>query len=439
MHRREVRVLLHYSGDSKYSVNALIASLDKHGWGGKLVLARSPEELLDHAVSLASKGFRVIVGLSLMTVQIPRRLSLISRLRELGGRLGLFLVAGGSHPSGDPAGTILSLGFDAALVGEAEEAFPSLLEALEEGLDPYALRGVALRCGDHVFFRGRARPISLDEYSSFPYWRGLMGPIEITRGCVWGCRYCQVTYMHGALMRHRSIGSVLRLAEEFYRRGLRDLRFISPDSFSYGGDGRSIALDKLSELLEKLHALASRHGGRIFFGTFPSEVRPEKVVDDTMRVLKGRVANKAIIFGAQSGSPRILREIRRGHGVEEVLEAAETALKYGFRSDVDFIFGLPGESREDVEASLRLAERLVSMGARIHAHTFIPLPGSPYSEAPPGRIPLWAKKRLYKLIGRGGLYGQWEAQERLARQIHELRAKGLILGAKGWRMLRSTC
>ena len=438
MSRKPLRILLYYVEGNKYSMNSLIAALDLAGLGSRVVLARSPGELMDTARMLLNKHERVVLGMSLMSVQLPSRLVLIERLVKLREK-GLFMVAGGSHPSGDPAGTILSLGFDAAVVGEAEKVFPRLVEALEEGEDVYSLRGVALRCGDHVFFRGREKPVKIDDYPSFPYWRGLVGPIEITRGCVWGCKYCQVTYMHGALMRHRSVESVARLAKEFYRRGLRDLRFISPDSFSYGGDGRSIEFDVLAELLERIHGLALRHGGRVFFGTFPSEVRPEKVVDDTMRLLKGRVANRSIIFGAQSGSPRMLREIRRGHGVEEVLEAAETAQRHGFRSDVDFIFGLPGETREDVEESLRLAERLVSLGARIHAHTFIPLPGSPYSEAPPGKIPPWAKKKLYRLIGRGGLYGQWEAQERLAQQIHMLREKKIILGLKGWRFTKPSC
>ncbi len=431
-------MLLHDDLPNKYSINALIAALHRHGYRDNLYLAPRGEGVLEAMAELSGKYDVLVVGMSLMSTQLPSRLGLIERLRAA-RRRNTLLVLGGPHASGDPAGTILSLGFDAAFIGEAEESLPSLVEVLEEGEDISRVKGIVYRCDDHPAFTGRGRPVNLDDYPPFPYWERRFGPIEITRGCPWGCRYCQVPYMHGAVLRHRSVEAVAQVAEAFYKAGMRDLRFISPDSFAYGGDGRRLNLDALAELVDTLHTLAGKHGGRLFFGTFPSEVRPEFVTDDTMRLIKGRVANTSIIFGAQSGSERMLKLLGRGHGVEAVLEAVETAKRHGFRSDVDLIFGLPGETREDIEASLELAEKLVAMGARIHAHTFLPLPGSPLADAPPGKIPKWAKKRLYRLIGIGGLYGQWERQERLAQDLARLREKGVILGRSGWRLVRAGC
>ncbi len=431
-------MLLYDDPQNKYSINALVAALQRHGYRGNLHLAATGSGLLDAAARLREKYDVLVIGMSMMTTQLPSRLGLIEELRKAKA-VNTLLVLGGPHASGDPAGTILSLGFDVAFLGEAEETLPRLVEALEDGDDLSSVRGIVYRCGDRLVFTGKDRPVDLDRYPPFPYWERRFGPIEITRGCPWGCRYCQVPYMHGALLRHRSVEAVAEVAEAFYRAGMRDLRFISPDSFAYGGDGRRLNFDALAELVETLHRLAQKYGGRLFFGTFPSEVRPEFVTDDTMRLIKGRVANTSIIFGAQSGSERMLKLLGRGHGVEAVLEAVETAKRHGFRSDVDFIFGLPGETREDIEASLALAEKLVAMGARIHAHTFLPLPGSPLADAPPGKIPGWAKKRLYRLIGLGGLYGQWEQQERLAQTIAELRGKGIILGRRGWRLIRAGC
>lgn len=431
-------MLLYDDPRNKYSINALVAALHRHGYRDSLYLTTTGDGLLEAAARLRGKYDLLVVGMSLMTAQLPSRLGLIGELRRA-RKKNVLLVLGGPHASGDPAGTILSLGFDAAFVGEAEESFPRLLEALEEGEDLSSVKGIVYRCDDRLAFTGKDRPVDLDRYPPFPYWERRFGPIEITRGCPWGCRYCQVPYMHGALLRHRSVEAVARAAEAFYRAGMRDLRFISPDSFAYGGDERRLNFEALAGLVETLYRLAQAYGGRLFFGTFPSEVRPEFVTDDTMRLIKGRVANNSIIFGAQSGSERMLKLLGRGHGVEAVLEAVETAKRHGFRSDVDFIFGLPGETREDVEASLALAEKLVAMGARIHAHTFLPLPGSPLADAPPGKIPGWARKRLHRLIGLGGLYGQWEQQERLAKTIAELREKGVILGRRGWRLVKAGC
>ena len=88
---------------------------------------------------------------------------------------------------------------------------------------------------------------------------------------------------------------------------------------------------------------------------------------------------------------------------------------------MDLIFGLPGERRDDVEASLRLAEELTELGARIHAHTFMPLPGTPTKDAPPGRLSISTRLRLERLLARGAVYGQWKQQIATARRLARAR------------------
>ena len=68
--------------------------------------------------------------------------------------------------------------------------------------------------------------------------------------------------------------------------GLRDVRFISPNAFSYGSiNGRKPNIRAIEELLEGIRGIIGPKG-RIFFGTFPSEVRPEFVSEDILEVIK---------------------------------------------------------------------------------------------------------------------------------------------------------
>ena len=436
---RDVTVLLAERRDVRYSVNALLAALDEAG------VEAEPVDWLDGALEaarrLAEKGRRVVIGVPLYTEHVATMyeeiVSFTRLAREtLGGNV--LLVAGGPHPTGDPVGT-LNMGFDVVVIGEGEEALPLLAEAWAEGgLDALVdVRGLAVRLDGEYIYTGRRRPLHLDKYWSFPWWRRRFSPIEITRGCAWGCRYCETWFIHGGRERHRSIESILEHARIMLEHGLRDIRFISPNSLGYGEEGRrGRRLDLVEELLERLHRLAARHGGRIFFGSFPSEVRPEYVDDEAAGLIARYAANRRVIVGAQSGSERILRLINRGHSVEDVVNAVEALARHGLRPEVDFIFGLPGETREDQEATLKLMKRIVELGGRVHAHTFMPLPGTPLESAPGGRIPGWLRREIARLIGVGGLYGQWEKQERLAARIHELYEKGVILGLRGWRMLR---
>ncbi|AEM38653.1 Radical SAM domain protein [Pyrolobus fumarii 1A] len=429
-------VILVEHRDTKYSINALVASLDAARVADVMV-SRWLSEALSTLTGIVERYERIVVGVSLMTEHFVTEFSAIrefvSKARRVAGEK-LLLVAGGPHATGDPLGT-LRTGFDAVVVGEGEVTLPLLVEAwFEEGWDGVTrVKGVAFLEEDRLVYTGHRPRINLDEYWSFPWWRRRFSPIEITRGCHWGCRYCETWFIHGGRERHRSIESILEHVRIMLKHGLRDIRFITPNALGYGERVRGErCLDLVGDLLETIHRVGSREGARIFFGSFPSEVRPEYVDDEAARLLKRYVANKRVIIGAQSGSERILKLLNRGHTPEDVLNAVHVLVRHGFRPEVDFIFGLPGETREDIEASLNLMKQIVKLGGRVHAHTFMPLPGTPLESAPGGRIPQWLRREIHRLIGFGGLYGQWEKQEKLAQLIHDFYRKGLIQGLRGW-------
>lgn len=215
--------------------------------------------------------------------------------------------------------------------------------------------------------------------------------------------------MFSAKFRHRSVANVRWHVDAMRERGLRDVRFITPTALSYGSQTDEANLDAVEELLA-----SCREGigpdGRVFFGSFPSEIRPEHITRDALRLVRKYCANTNIIVGAQSGSDRILDAAKRGHGVEEVRRAVRVGVEEGFRINVDMIFGMPGEDRADVEASLGLARELADLGARIHAHTFMPLPGTPWREAPAGDVAPETIREVDRLSQRGALYGHWQKQ-----------------------------
>ena len=91
---------------------------------------------------------------------------------------------------------------------------------------------------------------------------------------------------------------------------------------------------------------------------------------------------------------------------------------------MDFLFGMPGERADDVEATLQQMDRLVQRGAKVHGHTFMPLPGTPFRRAAPGALTEDVRLRLKQLASSGSLYGQWEQQEHTAREIAARQAGG---------------
>ncbi len=90
---------------------------------------------------------------------------------------------------------------------------------------------------------------------------------------------------------------------------------------------------------------------------------------------------------------------------------------------VDFVVGLPGEQEGDRAATRRLMARLAEEGARVHAHAFLPLPGTPWRDAPPGRVDDATRALLHRLESGGRAFGQWRRQERLAGELSQRRAR----------------
>jgi radical SAM superfamily enzyme YgiQ (UPF0313 family) len=77
---------------------------------------------------------------------------------------------------------------------------------------------------------------------------------------------------------------------------------------------------------------------------------------------------------------------------------------------VDFVFGLPGEEEDDRAATRAQLERLARMGARVHAHAFDPLPGTPWGRERPGRIDPATALLLARLREGGRAYGEWRPE-----------------------------
>lgn len=388
-----LKLFFHYSRENRYSVNALAGALEAAGLEG--VSADFPGTPAELTAALAGTRGPSAAAFSFFSCRKEETAALVRRLRSASP--GTVFIAGGPHASSAPAETA-ALGFDYVVAGEGEKAFPELLAAIAAGTPPAP--GVI-----------KGAPADLAAYPPFSARYGLYGPIEITRGCPFACSYCQTSYLFGARPRHRPLPNILRHMDALLSRGLKDIRFITPDAFAYGShDGRELNLDALGGFMRAARALAHKKGGRIFVGSFPSEVRPEHVTPETLALVKDCASNRRLVIGAQTASPRALKAIRRGHGPEEILRAARLCKQFKITPYMDFIFGLPGETKEDEDASMEMITELSSLGAMIHTHAFMPLPGTPLAGEPAARVSRRMRAFITAMESRGKAFGKWREQ-----------------------------
>lgn len=398
------------------SIAALTGLLEVHPTYGTCPLhfPWQDDGLLPRLRALARQQDHLVIALSFATANLPQMAELMAQVRT---QLPTSqVIAGGPHPSARPA-EVLALGVDAVVVGEGERVLPALLDGLFAGESVAGLPGVVTLDRNHRLVRGpRPQPVDLDDYPPLGIRHRRFGPIEITRGCPSACAFCQTSFLFGGRMRHRSVEHVSTWVRRAMNQGYSYVRFVTPNAFAYqsGDNGRTANLDAIERLLREMASLVGKD--QVYFGTFPSEVGPETTTPEAVALVRRYCGNDNLIFGAQTGSDRLLRRLHRNHTVADVYRAAETARAGGLTPIVDLIFGLPGEEEGDVLATLRLMEDLVAMGAILHTHTFMPLPGTPLAEAPPGRVDPMLHPLLDRLASQGHQIGQWRLQEEIARR-----------------------
>ncbi|MFX1302372.1 MAG: TIGR04013 family B12-binding domain/radical SAM domain-containing protein [Promethearchaeota archaeon] len=417
---KEIAFVIYYHKHNFYSLNAIVGALetDKIFESIDFHFFRLKKELVKNLEYITQNYNKIIVGISFFTTQLFETYDLIKTVRSKYGKKCLY-IAGGSHPTGDPYGT-LRMGFDIVMIGEGEETIIELMQKLKANENLSSIKGIAsINQDEEYIFTGKRNLINLDKFPPFPIKNTRFGAIEITRGCPYVCYFCQTPYILGTRPRHRNVDVICKYVEELknYYGDFTDIRFITPNAFSYGSeDGKNLNLEKLENLLSNIREIIGQKG-RIFLGTFPSEVRPEHVNNDTLELVLKYADNNNITIGAQSGSQRILDLCHRGHTIADINKAVDLAFKRDLKANVDFIFGLPGERNEDVKLTINMMRELSNKGARIHAHSFIPLPQTPFANESVKRIDELYNKEIKKLISKGFAFGDWKKQERIAIKI----------------------
>lgn len=407
-----------------FSFNALISYLEKHYVDEyfDFIFVESSEKLIKKVLDAQLKYKLTVVCISFCTPQIFEIEKLVSDIVKIKNDR-VILISGGPHSTALPEFS-LKLGFDIVVIGEGEISLTNILFSIINNSSLEDIKGIAYKKSNgDIIVKEENTYIDINETYSQSFKYKMFGPIEITRGCVFGCSFCQTSKIFGNKMRHRNIDNIINQIEILKKHNINDIRFISPSFFSYGSNnGTEINLIKIEELLRNIYKII-KPDGRVFIGTFPSEVRPEHISEETLLLIKKYCDNNNLIIGAQTGSDRLLKLYNRHHTVEDVIKAVKLTTKHNLTPNVDFIFGLPDENEEDIEKTLKIINEIVKLGARIHAHYFMPLPQTRLWNKKPKILNKKILSTINKLSSHSLLYGQWKMQEKISFDIYNYFSK----------------
>ena len=206
--------------------------------------------------------------------------------------------------------------------------------------------------------------------------------LEIQRGCIRGCRFCQAGMIYRPL-RERSL-------EFLKKRAMAMLDATGDDEISLSSLSSS-DYSQLPELVNFLIDECNRRGVNI---SLPS-LRIDAFSLDVMQKVQD-IKKSSLTFAPEAGSQRMRDVINKGLTEEDILRGAGQAFEGGWnRVKLYFMLGLPTETEEDMKEIAHLAEKIAERYYEIpkdqrngkvqivvSTSFFVPKPFTPFQWAP---------------------------------------------------------
>ncbi len=175
-----------------------------------------------------------------------------------------------------------------------------------------------------------------------------IGIVEIASGCMSDCTFCQTKIAKGELQSFR-IGDIVRQVRQEINDGCNEVWLTSTDNGCYGFD---IGTD-LPSLVNAVSEIESDFMIRV--GMMNPMYMP-RIRDNLLRSFESPKVFKFLHIPVQSGSNKVLKDMKRGHTAEVFRKAADQFRKKfeKFTISTDVIVGFPTETEKDFEQTLNI-------------------------------------------------------------------------------------
>jgi radical SAM protein (TIGR01212 family) len=175
-----------------------------------------------------------------------------------------------------------------------------------------------------------------------------------------GCTYCNNDAFNPSYcIPEKSVTQQIEEGIDFHRKRYREagsyLAYFQAYSNTYA------SLDRMKNLYEEALAYPGVTG--LIIGTRPDCIDDEKL--SYLKELSGR-CYLAVEFGIESCYDKTLIRINRGHSFREAEEAVNTTAALGLNTGAHFIFGLPGETKEEMLAEADIISKLPLKTVKFH-------------------------------------------------------------------------
>ena len=196
---------------------------------------------------------------------------------------------------------------------------------------------------------------------------GITGYVTIMRGCDFACTYCIVPSVRGPVHCLPS-SDILAQAAQKARSGCPEIMLLGQTVNAWKENGKTFA-----DLLNEVSTLPGVQRVR-FVSPHPAFITPQflAAVENNPKIARH------IHLPVQSGSSKVLCEMKRGYTRETLLEKIDALKERGFALSTDLIVGFPTETEADFEETLSLVQRAGFSAA--YCFKYSPRQGTPAAQ-----------------------------------------------------------
>jgi radical SAM superfamily enzyme YgiQ (UPF0313 family) len=296
-----------------------------------------------------------VVGISTFTHSLIDVVETARAVKKLDARI--HVVLGGPHTYSfpDESKYLLDTGYiDSIILGDGEETFKALLEALEKGTPFENMRGIMYKDGNGNI-AGEGVPVFAENLDDFPFpsrdIHGIgnyytpashgrcMTTMITSRGCPYNCRFCNVQKRYRA----RSIENVADEMELCSKLGFKEIFFID-DTFN-------VTTQRVVQLSEEIL-------GRGLKMKWGFKARCDNVDKEMLKIAK-KTGCVRIHYGVETGMDEGLESIEKKVGLATIKNALIETKKAGIRTVAYFMIGCPHEKdKRDIFETINFAKNL---------------------------------------------------------------------------------